>query len=134
MRRTVSVKRMGHDSHWSPRLGMSQRPPHPIFIAALYTELRGDKNRSVNYPVTVSEADSVKIFLISGMRGHPGGRADGVRSRNLSVPNAARYQFRYCSIKKIESVLFLAPVYIARIPIVANYRRCWFICRCIQTL
>ena len=91
--KTVSVKRMGHDSHWSPRLGMSQRPPHPIFIAALYTELRGDENRSVNYPVTVSEADSVKIFLISGMRGHPGGRVDGVRSHNLSVPTPRETNF-----------------------------------------
>ena len=47
-----------------------------MLIWALYTELHGDKNRSVNYPVTVSEADKVKFFLISGMRGHPVGRAD----------------------------------------------------------
>lgn len=62
---------MGHDSHWSPRLGMSQRPPHPIFIAALYTELRCDKNRSVNYPVTVSEADSENFSYIRDEGGIP---------------------------------------------------------------
>lgn len=27
---------MGHDSHWSPRLGMSQRPPiHQTYMGAL---------------------------------------------------------------------------------------------------
>lgn len=64
---------MGRDSHWSPRLGMSQLPPHPnLIIAALCTELRDDEIVP-SLSLTVSEADkmNMKIFLIGDVRASP---------------------------------------------------------------